>query len=164
MAITLDYESIMSQLAYVINIENSASSLNADLAKSVATSSVFKAAPDRPILLAQYPAIVLEMQGKTEEFSQMGAGAASERRATVSVNIYNIVNANNSVEDALKEARFLTRNVETILRSYPKLNTTGLIDVVNPASTDFDLGADLNGDYVAVGLINIEMERELRNT
>lgn len=91
-----------------------------------------------PILLTQYPAVLVRAESKEEEPSSIGRSAV-RRDIDASFEIYGLVQRPTGAE-AVSESIKLSDNIEQILRNYVDLSQT--VDQSNIVSTTWSSGAD----------------------
>lgn len=107
---------------------NNASSLATSLTVSyptITTDSIHICNPKNiSIGVDQYPAIILTVKNKTQEWDEMGINSANKmsRKITIPVDILALVQVSSDAEDADRQARTFGRNIEALLETNIELS------------------------------------------
>jgi hypothetical protein len=112
-----------------------------------------------PIPKTLYPAVIVEMNGKEEEFSMLGN---NKRQINVNFSVVSIIDygagttteATNARETSNLEAVKLSQNIEALIRAYPRLSQTSLVMKTDIVSTEYSVIAKDDSTYNSIAKTN----------
>lgn len=111
-----------------------------------------------PIPKTLYPAVIVEMNGKEEEFSMLGN---SRREIRVNFSIISVIDYTTITNDATSaretsnlEVVKLSQNIEALIRAYPRLSQTSLVMKTDIVSTEYGVIAKGDSTYNSIAKTN----------
>lgn len=107
-----------------------------------------------PIAKTLYPAIIVELDGKSEEFGMLGN---NKRNIDINFSVIAITDyfsgpsdSTSGLESATIENIKLSQNVEALIRQYPKLSQTAIVMKTDIDSTSYGVVAKSDGTYNSI--------------
>ena len=105
-----------------------------------------------PIQVTSYPAIVVQLSSKDEDFSQIGQ---RKKDITLNFNIYGLIQLSTNSDASDREIQNFARNIETVLRTSSGVVLSNTVLYTNPRTTTFD-AAFKDGIWLSAVTINLE--------
>lgn len=105
-----------------------------------------------PVQVTQYPAIFVQLNSKSEDFSQIGQ---RQKDITLNFNIYALVQKSTNSDSSDLDVQNLARNIETVLRTTSGVTLSQTVLYCNPKSCAFD-SAFKDGIWLSAALIDLE--------